>query len=195
VSKAPRRLIPVSEDLVDRIIRISEKLGVPFRDLLESLISSVLDIVEYDMDMARALEIIDALWDLIRISGVLLPREAVYRIIDAVSDSELEEIMRILKHACRWYAELSRLKRGASLRDLKILLSAWFPDASIDIRSSPTGAKIVISSMNYSERVLCIVREVAVEFLRSLGYRVVSAESGEGIVSLVVEIGSREESA
>lgn len=194
MSKAPKRLIPLSEELVTKIIRVSERLGIPFRDLLESMISSLLDLVEYNRDIVLALDSVDAIKDLLRISGLLLPRDAVYRIIDRMSDEDIEEIVRELRHTCRWYAELVKIKRGASPRELKTLLGVWFPDSSVDIRASDGRIKIVISSVNQPEKVTKIVREVSIEFLRSLGYRVVSAESREGIVSLVVESGSREES-
>ena len=194
MSKAPKRLIPLSEELVTKIIRVSERLGIPFRDLLENMISSLLDLVEYDRDIVLALDSVDAIKDLLRISGLLLPRDAVYRIIDRMSDEDIEEIVRELRHTCRWYAELVKIKRGASPRELKTLLGVWFPDSSVDIRASGGRIKIVISSVSQPEKVTKIVREVSIEFLRSLGYRVVSAESREGIVSLVVESGSREES-
>ena len=195
MSKAPRRLIPISEELVTKIIRVSERLGIPFRDLLESMISSLLDIIEYDRDVVLALDSVDAIKDLLRISGLLLPRDAVYRIIDRMSDEDIEEIIRELRHTCRWYAELVKVKRGASPRELKTLLGVWFPDCSVDIRASDRRVRIVVSSVNQPEKVTRIVKEVSIEFLRSLGYRVVSAESREGIVSLVVEVGSREEGA
>lgn len=178
---------------MDKIIRVSERLGVPFRDLLESMLSSILDIVEYDRDIVIALDTIDAMKDLLRISGIMLPRDALYRIIERMSDSDIDEVVRELKHVCRWYAELVKIKRGSEVRELKTLLRVWFPDSSIDIKSLGSDrVRIVISSLNQPEKVSRIVSEVSTEFLRSLGYRVVECEHRAGLVSLVIEYGSRE---
>ena len=183
-----KRLIPISEGLFDRLLRVSIKVGVNPRDLFESIVSRVLDILEYDPELSTAIESLDAYRDLLRISGVLLPRSAVYKLLNTLDERHIDDIVDELKSSCRWFARMNIIKRGGNPRELKLLLSLWFPDAVIDVMSIDSSKlKIVVSLSNGGQKVMKIIREVAVEFLKALGSEVESLDEREGVISILVK--------
>jgi len=183
-----RRLIPISEDLFDRLVRVSIKVGVNPRDLFESIVSRVLDILEYDPELSIAIESLDAYRDLLRVSGVLLPRNAVYKILNVLDDSYIDDVVAELKSSCRWFARMSIIKRGGDPREIKLLLSLWFPDAVVDVMAIDSSKlKIVISLSNGGRKVLRVIREVSIEFLKALNTEIESVNEREGVIALEVK--------
>jgi len=183
-----RRLIPISEDLFDRLVRVSIKVGVNPRDLFESIVSRVLDILEYDPELSIAIESLDAYRDLLRVSGVLLPRNAVYKILNVLDDSYIDDVVAELKSSCRWFARMSIIKRGGDPREIKLLLSLWFPDAVVDVMAIDSSKlKIVISLSNGGRKVLKVIREVSIEFLKALNTEIESVNEREGVIALEVK--------
>jgi hypothetical protein len=183
-----RRLIPISEDLFDRLVRVSIKIGVNPRDLFESIVSRVLDILEYDPELSIAIESLDAYRDLLRVSGVLLPRNAVYKILNVLDDSYIDDVVAELKSSCRWFARMNIIKRGGDPREIKLLLSLWFPDAVVDVMSIDSSKlKIVISLSNGGQKVLRVIREVSIEFLKALGTEIESVNEREGVIAIEVK--------
>jgi len=183
-----RRLIPISEDLFDRLVRVSIKVGVNPRDLFESIVSRVLDILEYDPELSIAIESLDAYRDLLRVSGVLLPRNAVYKILNVLDDSYIDDVVAELKSSCRWFARMSIIKRGGDPREIKLLLSLWFPDAVVDVMAIDSSKlKIVISLSNGGRKVLRVIREVSIEFLKALNTEIESVNEREGVIAIEVK--------
>ncbi|GEM_PF-3980491 len=183
-----RRLIPISEDLFDRLVRVSIKIGVNPRDLFESIVSRVLDILEYDPELSIAIESLDAYRDLLRVSGVLLPRNAVYKILNILDDSYIDDVVAELKSSCRWFARMNIIKRGGDPREIKLLLSLWFPDAVVDVMAIDSEKlKIVISLSNGGQKVLRVIREVSIEFLKALGTEIESVNEREGVIAIEVK--------
>lgn len=183
-----RRLIPISEDLFDRLVRVSIKVGVNPRDLFESIVSRVLDILEYDPELSIAIESLDAYRDLLRVSGVLLPRNAVYKILNVLDDSYIDDVVAELKSSCRWFARMSIIKRGGDPREIKLLLSLWFPDAVVDVMAIDSSKlKIVISLSNGGRKVLKVIREVSIEFLKALNTEIESVNEREGVIAIEVK--------
>lgn len=185
---AGKRLIPISEDLFDRLLRVSIKVGVNPRDLFESIVSRVLDILEYDPELSTAIESLDAYRDLLRISSILLPRNAVYKLLNILDDNSIDGIISELKNSCRWFARMNIIKRGGDPRELKLLLSLWFPDAIVDVMAiDSTKLKIVISHSNGGQKIMRIIKEISIELLKSLGMELESIDEMEGVVSIMVK--------
>lgn len=185
-----RRLVPISEDIFVKLVRVSTRVGANPRDLLESILSRVLDVLEYDPELATVIETLDAYRDLLRVSGLLLPRTATYRVLASLGERELEELILELKNSSKWFARMRLVKKGADPRDLKLLFLLWFPDATVDI--IPTeggGVKVVVIPAVVHQNVLRIVREISEEFLKALGFKVESISVSEGVVSVLVKTG------
>lgn len=182
-----RRLIPISENLFNRLLRVSMKIGTSPRDLFESIVSRVLDILEYDPELSTAIESLDAYRDLLRISGILLPRNTVYKLLNNLDDSLVDDIITELKNSCRWFARMTIIKRGGDPRELKILLSLWFPDAVIDVMAVDSSKlKIVISQSGSGQKITRIIREVSIELLKSLGSEVEGVDERNGVIAIMV---------
>ncbi|MEM0005487.1 MAG: hypothetical protein QXJ95_06650 [Ignisphaera sp.] len=183
-----KRLIPISEDLFDRLLRVSIKVGANPRDLFESIVSRVLDILEYDPELSTAIESLDAYRDLLRISGILLPRTAVYKLLNILDESHIDGIVAELKNSCRWFARMNIIKRGGDPRELKLMLSLWFPDAIVDVMAvDSTKLKIVVSHSNGGQKIIRIIREISIELLKSLGAELESIDEKEEVISITVK--------
>jgi len=188
-SAGGKRLIPVSEDLFYKLVRVSSRVGVKSTDLFESIVSRVLDILEYDPELSIAIQTLDAYRDLLRISGILLPRNAVYKILNTLSDNYLNDVIAELKSSCKWFARMSIIKRGGDPKEVKTLLSLWFPDTIIDVvMLDSSRLRVVISLPSESKNILTVVKEVSVEFLKSLGLNIDAVVEREGVISIEVRL-------
>ena len=185
-----RRFIPISDEIISRAIRIAERLGIPFRTFIERTLESLLDVIEYNPDLMNTIAYVDAIWDLVRISGILLPRDVVYKIIERSDDATLRELENEIRKMCRWYSTLVKVKRGSDLKEVKPIMNLWFPDTVIDITTnSDSTIRIVLSSPTQPEKVSRLAAAALEEFLRGLGYRVKEVRVSHGVVSAVVSQG------
>ena len=184
-----RRFIPISESIITLAIKIAEREGVPLREFIERILAEVLKTMQYRSNITEVLAISDLMDDLRRMGGALLPSDVVYKIIEALNDELFDELLNSLKRSASWYGMLVKVKRGATIEALKLVLGTWLPDVNISVTSEGDNSyKIVISSPKYSERLTRIAREVTYELCRSMGLKVRELDSEVGVIKAVIEV-------
>ncbi|MEM1601510.1 MAG: hypothetical protein QW267_06925 [Sulfolobales archaeon] len=184
-----KRFIPISEDLVLEAVKIAERDGVPLKDFIERVLSEVVRAMKYRSNVLEVLANADAVEDIRRISGVLLPLNFVYRLLDAMSEDEFKALVEDVRRIASWYGLLAKVKRGPSVYEFKRVLNLWLPDMNVDIIDLGGKFKVVASSPNQPLRATLIAKYVVEELVRSMELKLGSLEYSKGLISLVVEGG------
>lgn len=186
---ANKRFIPISEDLVLEAVKIAERDGVPLKDFIERVLSEVVRAMKYRSNVLEVLANADAVEDIRRISGVLLPFNFVYRLLDTVGEDEFKALVEDVRRIASWYGLLAKVKRGSSVYEFKRVLNLWLPDMNVDVIDLGGRFKVVASSPNQPLRATLIAKHVVEELVRSMELKLGSLEYSKGLITLVVEGG------
>ncbi|MCS7109141.1 MAG: hypothetical protein N3G48_04820 [Sulfolobales archaeon] len=189
MSSSSKRFIPISEDLVLEAVKIAERDGVPLRDFIERVLGEVVRVMKYRSNVLDVLVNADAVEDVRRVSGVLLPTNFVYRLLERVDDGTFEELVAEVRRIASWYGLLAKVKRGPSVYEFKRVLNLWLPDMNVDIVDLGGRFKVVASSPNQPSRATLIAKHIVEELAKSMELRVGSLEVSKGLISVVIEGG------
>ncbi len=188
-----KRFIPISESVLSVAVKVAEKVGTPLREFIERVLAEVLRSMQYRSDILEVLALSDLMDDLRRIGGALLPFTVVRVVIESMDDSTYDQLINELRRMASWYGMLVKVKRGADVDVLKLVLSVWFPDANVSVTTDEKGLNhLVLSSPNYSDRLTNAASVVIEELCRSLGINIVSKSVTRGVVKVVMGGGSQE---
>lgn len=193
MSSTPKRFVPVSENILREAMRISERSGIPVRDLIEKILATVIGYMRYKPDLLEVIHMLDSLEDLRRIGCAMLPQVAVRKILEAVSDSDFREIVSELGRAASWYGVVAKAKRGANIEDIQITLQLWLPNVDIHVTkidNSPGKFKVVVSPPLEvsSERLSAMLETIVKNIVTSMGGSISNLSNSNGIISMVISI-------
>lgn len=191
---SPKRFVPLSEEVIREALRLSEKSGIPLRDFIERIVSSVISYMRYRPDLLSSIHMLDAIEDIRRIGCVMLPQGVVKEILETLPDKDFQEILRELGKAASWYGVVANAKRGASIESIQAALQLWLPGVDVHIsrsHGSESFYKIVFSPQAHmaSERLSTVIETIVSNIASSMGARLVSVESHNGVVSVVIQLG------
>jgi hypothetical protein len=189
----PKRFVPVSDSILREAMRISERSGVPVRDLVEKILATVVGYMRYRPDLLEAIHMLDALEDLRRIGCVMLPQSTVKKILETMPESDFREIVEELGKAAAWYGVVAKAKRGANIDDIQVALQIWLPNIDIHItriENNPGKFKLVVSPpLNISsERLSTILETIVKNIVASMGGSISSISNSSGVISMVISI-------
>ena len=184
-----RRFIPISESVIALAIKIAEREGVPLREFIERVLAEVLKSMQYRSNVTEVLALSDLMDDLRRMGGALLPSDVVYKVIELIDNDHFNELLNAIKRSASWYGMLVRVKRGATVDVLKLVLSTWFPDTNISVEAGGNGLfKVIVSSPKYSDRLTRMIEVVVSELCNSMGIKVEELSSEVGIVRALLRV-------
>ena len=184
-----KRFIPISEDIVLEAVKIAERDGIPLRDFIERVLSEVVRVMRFRSNVLDVLANADAVEDIRRVSGVLLPSNFVYKLLESVSEEDFKTLVEDVRKIASWYGVLAKVKRGSSVYEFKRVLSLWLPDMNVDVIDLGGRFKVVASSPNQPLRATLIARHVVEELAKSMDLKLSSLEFSKGLVSVVIEGG------
>ncbi|MEM1864956.1 MAG: hypothetical protein QXD57_01820 [Ignisphaera sp.] len=153
-----RRMVPISEEIIDEAIKIGERIGIPYLVLVEKILSSVLRIMHHKGNILDVLSMVDALDDIKRLGGILFPASMVNRSLIDFKNESFQLLCNEYIKMCTWFGELSRIKRSATVNEFKSVLALWLPIASIDVSHNNNDYKFVIGFLGYSPEVVSLAR-------------------------------------
>jgi hypothetical protein len=199
LSSGSKRFVPVSEGIIREAMRISERSGIPLRDLIEKILETVINYMRYKPNLLEVIHLLDSLEDLRRIGCVMLPQGAVKKILSKASEEDFREILEELGKTASWYGVVAKAKRGSSIDDIQTVLQVWMPNIEVHVSSVDGGQgryKIVISPPIHmiqdaavSERMALVLETIARNIVNSMGGSVEKATNSDGIVSMVIAFG------
>ena len=189
MSPESRRLVPISEGIIREAMDLSSRLGIPFRELIERILSSFLEISKMNPSLIETIYEFDLMEDIKRIGGMVLPSNFVGKLLDKLSEKDVNELKEELFRSAQWIGLLTKTKRGASPEYLAKILRIWIPDAKIDLIPLPNSKnmlKIVVSSRNqsyiFSELISTLIEGVA----KAFDVFIESSYIDKGVVSVVI---------
>jgi hypothetical protein len=199
LSSGSKRFVPVSEGIIREAMRISERSGIPLRDLIEKILETVINYMRYKPNLLEVIHLLDSLEDLRRIGCVMLPQGAVKKILSKASEEDFREILEELGKTASWYGVVAKAKRGSSIDDIQTVLQVWMPNIEVHVSSVDGGQgryKIVISPPIHmiqdaavSERMALVLETIARNIVNSMGGSIEKATNSDGIVSMVIAFG------
>lgn len=160
-----KRMVPISEEIIDEAIKTGERLGVPYLTLIEKILSSVLKIMRYKSSMLETLSLVDALDDIKKLGGIIFPTSMINISLSNLRTDIFQNLCNEYIKMCTWFGELSRVKRSATVNEFKSILSLWLPIASVDILIDGNEYKFIVGFVGYGSEVVsiaqCIVEGLA----------------------------------
>jgi hypothetical protein len=199
LSSGTKRFVPVSEGIIREAMRISERSGVPLRDLIEKILEMVVGYMRYKPNLLEVIHLLDSLEDLRRIGCVMLPQGIVKKILSKIPEEDFREILEELGKAASWYGVVAKAKRGSNIDDIQTALQMWMPNIEIHMSSidgKPSRYKLVISppihmipDSSSSKRMALILETIARNIVSSMGGSIEAATNSNGIISMVITVG------
>lgn len=182
-----RRFVPLPETLIDEAMRASERVGMPYLVLIERILETNLKIIKYKPTILKALVLADALDDLKRLGGLILPWNIAKASIESIPESSFGELLREMERMSAWFGELSRVKRGSSPSEFETALSVMIPSAVVEvIQETDDVFKFVITFLDYSPRLLQLAETIAIGLAKGYGLNVLEIKRGENTIGLRV---------
>jgi len=178
-----RRFIAISEDVIYEAINTSERVGIPYNVLIEKALRMVLDMMRYKPTIIESLAVADVVDDLRRLGGVFLPWPMARRVIEGLDNSGFQEMLGELSKMCRWFGELSRVKRGSSPREFQSTLSLWMPVATVDVVPEEGGVyRFILSVVDSSPRIIEVAKTIARGLAEGYGLKIIDVSQGSNTV-------------
>ncbi|MEM1646505.1 MAG: hypothetical protein QXL96_11750 [Ignisphaera sp.] len=153
-----RRMVPISEEIIDEAIKIGERIGVPYLVLIERILASILKIMRYKSNVLDVISALDALDDIKRLGGVMMPMPILNQLLNSFGSKDFDNLCREYVRIGTWFGELSRIKRATTVDELKRALSLWLPTSSIDVTIEGNEYKIIVSFIGHGPEVVSIAK-------------------------------------
>jgi hypothetical protein len=134
----------------------------------------------------------DLLEDLRKIGGIILPQNFINKLIEKMSDEDLEELREELKRSSSWLGLLVKVKRGGSLENMIDILKIWLSNMKIDViplQNEKDLYKIVISSPEQDERTGLLIEAIIEGVSKAFDATIISRDIEKGIVVTVIRYG------
>jgi len=182
-----RRFIAVPEDIIYEAMEASERIGIPYNVLIEKALRMILDVVKYKPSIVESLAMVDSVDDLRRLGGVFLPWPTARRVIEGLDNNGFHGMLGELSKMCRWFGELSRVKRGSSPREFQSTLSLWMPVATVDVVPEEGGVyRFIISVVDSSPRIIEVAKTIATSLAEGYGLKIIDVSQGSNTVAVRV---------
>jgi hypothetical protein len=181
-----RRMVPISEEIVDEALKIGERIGIPYLVLIERILSSVLKIMRYKDNVLDVLSALDALDDIKRLGGIIMPISILNQFLNSGDTKFIEDLCKEYTKIGIWFGELSRLKRVTTLEEFKRAISLWLPISSIDVTLDGDEYKIIIGFVGYSREIVNIGKCIIEGLVQ--GYNLKASEISIRDVFIVVKV-------
>jgi hypothetical protein len=192
MSSQSKRLVPISENVVKELMEFSSRIGIPFRELVEKILISFAEVSRTNPHLINIIYNFDLLEDLRKIGGIILPQNFVNKLIEKMSDEDLEELREELKRSSSWLGLLVKVKRGGSLENMIDILKIWLSNMKIDViplQNEKDLYKIVISSPEQDERTGLLIEAIIEGVSKAFDATIISRDIEKGIVVTVIRYG------
>ena len=189
LSPESRRLVPLSENLVKEAMELSSRLGIPFRELIERILSAFLEVSRMNPHLIDIIYDFDLIEDIKKVGGMILPLAFLGKLLEKLDEEAFEELRSEILRTAQWIGLLTKTKRGSSPENLAKILRIWIPEAKIDLiplAEEKNTYKLVVSLFNQSQALSELIDAVIEGVSRAFGATRVSSYIDKGVVSVVI---------
>ncbi len=196
MARQGRRLIAVSEDILEKLRPIAASAGMSLSELISTILSRFLDIASSRPDMLSAIFELLATTHLYRLGDILVPFTALLEALDRVDDEAYKAIVEdYMQIAAVFSSSIVELVEQRASHSLRHVLSMLLPGLVISVAEHRNGLKIVIASPLLSTvRRRAFIASIVKAVAKAYKFKVTSVHESDGVVSVeLVRGGSVEE--
>lgn len=179
-----RRLVPVSESIVEELAGVAKRSGLSVPELADAILGQAVRVLRSRDDVAGVLADAVVLADIARLGGAPVPFQALARLLEEVGEESFRGFVGEAAGLARLVAMSARARGVEPGHGLGVVLRALYPGAAVDVLEEGDGVRVVVASPVMRGRVLRLVEEAARAAAEGFGYVVEGAEAAPGLVAL-----------
>lgn len=178
-----RRLIPISEELLNELVRVASSEGASLRVVVEEILKDAIKVFRLRGSLKEVVREIEVLEEVRRLGGYVVPAKVFYSVLDKLSSEEFEELVSEMRKTSSWYGSILKAKLGKGyMGSLKSILRSYFWDSKVTIKNSEHSISIILSSPHQTEKATYATKESLLALLKSMGLTILNVTSSEGVV-------------
>jgi len=176
------KLVPVSEDDLERLREIANTIGVPLRELISRMFRDGATLALISGGRLSEVEAeYKALKELGRVGFALLPVSTLNKLVH--NSSSIEDALRDAREVGRGVGTLYRVSGLIDNEHIHGFIKAVFPDSTqVNIKSDDENLVLTVVAMARTKESIDISSALIEGFLESLGYAALSKEVTSGLL-------------
>jgi hypothetical protein len=176
------KLVPVSEDDLERLREIANTIGVPLRELISRMFRDGATLALISGGRLSEVEAeYKALKELGRVGFALLPVSTLNKLVH--KSSSIEDALRDAREVGRGVGTLYRVSGLIDDEHIHGFIKAVFPDSTqVNIKSDDENLVLTVVAMARTKESIDISSALIEGFLESLGYVALSKEVTSGLL-------------
>lgn len=176
------KLVPVSEDDLERLREIANTIGVPLRELISRMFRDGATLALISGGRLSEVEAeYKALKELGRVGFALLPVSTLNKLVH--NSSSIEDALRDAREVGRGVGTLYRVSGLIDDEHIQGFIKAVFPDSTqVNIKSDDENLVLTVVAMARTKESIDISSALIEGFLESLGYAALSKEVTSGLL-------------
>jgi len=176
------KLVPVSEDDLERLREIANTIGVPLRELISRMFRDGATLALISGGRLSEVEAeYKALKELGRVGFALLPVSTLNKLVH--NSSSIEDALRDAREVGRGVGTLYRVSGLIDDEHIHGFIKAVFPDSTqVNIKSDDENLVLIVVAMARTKESIDISSALIEGFLESLGYAALSKEVTSGLL-------------
>jgi hypothetical protein len=176
------KLVPVSEDDLERLREIANTIGVPLRELISRMFRDGATLALISGGRLSEVEAeYKALKELGRVGFALLPVSTLNKLVH--NSSSIEDALRDAREVGRGVGTLYRVSGLIDDEHIHGFIKAVYPDSTqVNIKSDDENLVLTVVAMARTKESIDISSALIEGFLESLGYAVLSKEVTSGLL-------------
>ncbi len=180
-----RRLVPVSEEIVEQLAAIARRSGLTIPELADTILGQAVRVLRSRDDVAGVLADAVVLADIARLGGTPVPLEPLGRLLEAAGEDAFREFAEEAAGLARLVAASARARGVEPLYGLGVVVRTFYPGAAVDlVDDGGDGYRLVVASPAVRGRLLELLRRSLASIVEGFGGTVVEEEAGPGLVAL-----------
>lgn len=176
------KLVPVSEDDLERLREIANTIGVPLRELISRMFRDGATLALISGGRLSEVEAeYKALKELGRVGFALLPVSTLNKLVH--NSSSIEDALRDAREVGRGVGTLYRVSGLIDDEHIHGFIKAVFPDSTqVNIKSDDENLVLTVVAMARTKESIDISSALIEGFLESIGYAALSKEVTSGLL-------------
>jgi len=176
------KLVPVSEDDLERLREIANTIGVPLRELISRIFRDGATLALISGGRLSEVEAeYKALKELGRVGFALLPVSTLNKLVH--NSSSIEDALRDAREVGRGVGTLYRVSGLIDDEHIHGFIKAVFPDSTqVNIKSDDENLVLTVVAMARTKESIDISSALIEGFLESLGYAALAKEITSGLL-------------
>jgi hypothetical protein len=176
------KLVPVSEDDLERLREIANTIGVPLRELISRMFRDGATLALISGGRLSEVEAeYKALKELGRVGFALLPVSTLNKLVH--NNSSIEDALRDAREVGRGVGTLYRVSGLIDDEHIHGFIKAVFPDSTqVNIKSDDENLVLTVVAMARTKESIDISSALIEGFLENIGYAALSKEITSGLL-------------